>query len=136
MKLEIQDIPVRMIDLRLRAQQLLLPCLVGKISPYLIAILFRLHNWYEMYPRPSFLTHKLTGSPQRKGISNARGKGATMIHNILFMPNTYTILVPAIDHHQAHAKDIVTGPKASDRQVSFVLHRLVAAQRRHVLWHL
>lgn len=51
--------PIRMINLRLPPQQLLLPCQIRPMPPHQIPILFRLQHRYEMDPRPHLLARKL-----------------------------------------------------------------------------
>ena len=58
-----------------------------------------------------------------------------MCRNLLLLSDAFSESPEAVCHDSRNSDQVVCGSEASSGQVAAVLHRLVAAGRRHVLWH-
>jgi hypothetical protein len=88
-------IPIRVVDLALRTQELLLTGLVGKVSADLVTVFLSLEQRDQVKSGPDLLAGEL----------------------VLFA-NTIEELVVAVGHEEVHSNEVVDGTEAAGREVA------------------
>lgn len=101
-----QGIPIRVIHLRISAQELLLACFFSEISTGLVTVLFSLEKWDQVNPRPDLFPGQFTG----KGFSQI----SISIYILCFLPPPSFIATFIVQRHQ---KDIYLIIRISHRDI-------------------
>lgn len=141
-----------MINLSLRAQQVLFPRLIRPMPAHQIPILLRLQQRYKMNAPPHFLARQLTTRPSEIRILSERihcvnepplfpKAGGSKFQErackgeerregivvILLLPDPLSHLVEPVAHDGYHAEEVIRGAKAPGRQVALVVVGKLAA---------
>ena len=114
-----QDIPIRVVDLEVLAEKLLLARLVGQMSSYEITVFLGLEGRDEVDAAP----HLFAGEFAVVGwfVSYFPGGWYTERKNELLLPDADNQLVPAVGHDQAGAEEEGARAEAARGEVALVV---------------
>lgn len=129
-------IPFGVVNLRLRAQKLLLTLLVGVVATDLVTVFLGLEERCDVQTRPHLLPSKLT-NPQKERCqplkcsesTNAISKfirspvpridrnGAAIVRNVPLLADTVEVAVEAVDHDSMHTEHVMPWLEAAGRDI-------------------
>lgn len=141
--------PVRMVDLQVLAQEILLPRLVGPIPPYLIPIFLRLQHRDQMDPRPHLLACQFPvqiggkksrtsalfyfsprGGPARRGRTWRDERGTEKNLRIHLFAVALSDLVESVCHDHPHGREVVHRPEPPHREIALFLGGSTSQQQQ------
>lgn len=112
--------PIAVINLGLPPQQLLLSILIRPVASDLIAVVLRLQQGCQVYPRPHLLAPELavleiiSRRPEAKDLcERRRSRGG-----VLQLMYPYRVFVPAISHDEAGAEEVIPRAETTGGEVA------------------
>lgn len=124
--------PVRVVDFRLRAQQLLLHLLASQCPPHHVPVLLGLQQWDQMDAAPHLLARQFTASLSAFTCPTSRER---MTRRVLLLSDALAVSPQAVGADDADRDEVVGGAETLGREIPAVLDGVVAAAGGQILRH-